>query len=118
MTPQEINIAIAESVGWVFAEMEEPSGSKWNAWLDPNGEIRIDIPSYTVDLNAIHEIEESILKASKDWNYTLNLGDVVRPEIYDPKDCFWKSTTWTWRVVNANALQRCEAYLRTIGKWK
>ena len=50
---------------------------------------------YCSDLNAMHEAENTILDTDLFYDYCLHLGPLLR----------------------ANARQRAEAFLRTLGKW-
>lgn len=122
MTDEQINIAIAESLGW-----HSKSGANGGVkWVDKDGigrnggglygygyndELKLNhLPDYTADLNACHELEKT-LNDELDLDYSENL----------------ESVTWTkWGTNNsidmckfrsATARQRCEAYLKTIGKW-
>lgn len=106
MTNEEINIAIAESMGWDVA-----FDTLCNITPDHNGEPVIEpiepLPNYTSDLNACHEFEkvlyiqnETAQQAQKRVFYEMLLYDFDNHPIH------------------ATARQRCVAYLRTIGKWK
>ena len=95
MTPEAINIAIAESVGW--------SCDKDGNWRDKTGKYGVNgcPPRFNSDLNAMHEAEKLIKYSHQ---YMVNLAkicivDSCRPAIF------------------ATAAQRAEAFLRTIGKW-
>jgi hypothetical protein len=90
MTPQQINIAIVESVGW---------DARWAHYGNS--------PDYYHDLNAIHEVVCG-LPTEKLRTYAGNVVQAV-------------GTSCGWRLcdaINATAAQRCEAYLRAIGKWE
>ena len=90
MTDDQINIAIAESLGWKLLAN--------NRWTKPCG-IYADLPNYTSDLNACHEFEKS-----------LNTDDA---HMY-----YWRlKQEIGWEYASATASQRCENYLKTIGKW-
>ena len=90
MTDEQINIAIAESLGWKLLAN--------NRWTKPCG-IYADLPNYTADLNACHEFEKS-----------LNTDDA---HMY-----YWRlKQEIGWEYASATASQRCENYLKTIGKW-
>jgi hypothetical protein len=58
-----------------------------------------EIPDYANDLNAMHEAEET-LGPEQARQYHNRLGRT--------------GAVWLW---HATARQRCEAFLRTIGKW-
>ena len=129
MTDQEINIAIAESLGWrkitQFSQYPKSWGGKpakydtpvWRltlrhdlkedechqyGWKGNKGDIIYDGPNYTADLNAIHKAEAIIIKSGHRAIRTYE--DLLQKQIAN--------------IVFATARQRCEAYLKTIGKWK
>jgi hypothetical protein len=100
MTPQEINIAIAEHLGWKKKRELEPG---WRIWTAPNGNLSgpDNIPNYSGDLNAMHEAEKALTDEEQDrMNDTL--WDLMQGRKY-----LW----------HAAAIQRAEAFLRTVGKW-
>ena len=113
MTDLEINIAIAESLGW-----HSKSGANGGVkWVDKDGigrnggglygygyndELKSsDLPNYNADLNAIHEAEALIIKLGHRAIRTYE--DLLQKQIAN--------------IVFATARQRSEAYLRTLGKW-
>ena len=90
MTDDQINIAIAESLGWKLLAN--------NRWTKPCG-IYADLPNYTSDLNACHEFEKA-----------LNTDDA---HMY-----YWRlKQEIGWEYASATARQRCEAYLKTLNLW-
>ena len=90
MTDEQINIAIAETMGWKLLAN--------NRWTKPCG-MWADLLNYTSDLNACHEFEKS-----------LNTDDA---HMY-----YWRlKQEIGWEYASATASQRCENYLKTIGKW-
>jgi len=103
MTDQEINIAIAEACGWKRCEPCAKNG--YFRWRTPeNTGCRVDLPSYTADLNAMHEAEK-VLTAEQFQDYDSELTDqYVLHQSNNP--------------IHATARQRAEAFLRTSGKWK
>lgn len=118
MNPLEQRIAIAESVGWTVYHRNDKGEIK--SWKSPDGSIWQEPWTplrFTEDLNAMHEVERG-LDDDLGCKYVNNLAEIVRPEWRDSDDMFYKSSTWTLRVVIATAAQRAEAYLRTINKWK
>ena len=117
MTDEQINIAIAESLGWKVRWQNQggaptlenkPAGHCWAVWTNPNrwgldsNYDPIFPPNYTSDMNAIHEAEALIIKLGHRAIRTYE--DLLQKQIAN--------------IVFATARQRCEAYLRTIGKWK
>lgn len=118
MTDEQINIAIAESLGYMDIYRCGSSGKRTEQGLlhgkmlcgtldqpSPNyGREYVFIKRYTADLNACHELEKKLSLKDRNvytsWLYesSLNLGLA------------------TWESAHATARQRCEAYLRTIGE--
>jgi len=128
MTPEQINIAIAEAQGfrergggpfgiyydkedddryWVSPEYIE--GFK-PPWTDFDGAAYYPLPDYCNDLNAMHEVEKSITDPRKMLDYFNHLARYNDPDAQSLQDSF--------NIITATAAQRAEAYLRTIGKWK
>ena len=123
MSPTQINIAIAESLGSKVV-------ANWEHVLHPNGvnistPLFIDgsrmgqtvslLPRYTTDLNACAEFEATLTSdtASK---FAKHLAKIV---LGYSASLNITVNFWTlFRVASATAPQRCEAYLRTIGKWE
>lgn len=102
MTPEEINRTIAEACGWkqitsyeeFWQITDRKSEKRW--WCEQ------DLPDYYNDLNAMHEAEKELFKNFKHRAWYLH-----RLKTYTDFD-----------GVTATAPQRCEAFLRTIGKWR
>ena len=103
MTPEEMRIAIAEMCGWtpsyIGSWTKDPAGLR--------GPFISDLPNYPSDLNACHEMEKVIV----DWvAYRIHLCKVAgigyAPDLGICDDI--KS------FVSATALQRCEAFCRTL----
>ena len=117
MTPDEINIAIAESVGWSRAIIGTQSKSDPipRGWRTPKGSERTKLPDYYHDLNAIHEVEAG-LDDDAHAKYRAWLAAVVSLRTDTKMFLMSKNEYRLW--FSATAPQRCEAYLRTIGKWK
>lgn len=100
MTPQEINIAIAEWRGWEFAEKESRRVG-YQVFRSPDKkQISAILPDCYGDLNACHEAEMK-LTASKHTDFC---GELTR-------------IAGSYGAYSATAPQRCESLLRTIGKW-
>ena len=90
MTNEKQNIAIAVACGWTnVVERISRFGPQ-------------EIPSYTTDLNAMHEAEK-MFTGSQDKEYVNNLD--------------WVSERLDGAVFST-AAQRAEAFLRAIGKWE
>lgn len=90
MTPQEIQVEIEGIVNW-----EKESS------LPPN---------YYSSLDAMHEAKKSIMDSPTLRVLFINtLRTVVGRRIHNPSDL---------DLVNAESREECEAFLRTVGKWK
>jgi len=115
MTDEQINIAIAESLGW-----HSKSGANGGVkWVDKDGigrnggglygygyndELKLShLPNYTSDMNAMHEAEK-VLTAEQRRSYVNCIFNLPVSEC--------ESNTF------ATAAQRAKAFLRTIGKWE
>lgn len=115
MKPEEINVAICEVIHGKDCEIEyinpasgmEPSGWRMS---DENGD-DAPVPNYYGDLNAIHEAEKLILtKFNSGARYRLFLANnSAGPNAKFP--------TVEAAICHATAPQRCEAFLKTLGKW-
>ena len=144
MTPEEINMKIAEACGWVWyripqkpihgprvyrclflpAAHEIDQSPEWMVRADGSESIcnwqymqkEGHVQNYYSDLNACAEMEK-----------TLDNGPVdIQSLYYDYLSLAagWKSKTledakWesTWNTHRATAPQRCEAFLKTKGLW-
>jgi len=107
MTDQEINRAVAESVGWIRREPD--------CWVHPqHGYLRGDnlgcCPDYCNDLNAMHEVENSMTDKMHD-----KLRNVLWLRMIQTTP---RREHVSRGVHSATARQRAEAYLRTVGKWR
>ena len=100
MTNDQINIAIAELCGWEPV----PEGH-----FHPDNPIGQTPPSYTTDLNAMHEVE-----ATLQWIETDAYLDTLA-RIVDSTNGYRMELTFA--VAAATAAQRAEAFLRVHGKW-
>ena len=119
MTDQQINTAIAEACG--FESVEFDSSKPWS-W--PSGivtrftgtpsecRVRVGVPNYCHDLNAMHEAEKILNEKQQVW-YLQELTQVrYKDGVSGMLGCMIDKTTF------ATARQRAEAFLRTIGKWR
>jgi len=116
MTDQQINIAIAESLGYMDIYRCGSSGKRTEQGLlhgkllcgtldqpSPNyGREYVFIKRYTHCLNAMHEAEK-VLTAEQRRSYVSYIFNLPASEC--------ESNTF------ATAAQRAKAFLRTIGKW-
>lgn len=128
MTDEQINIAIAESLGWKVRWQNQggaptlenkPAGHCWAVWTNPNGwglDSNYDPifpPNYTSDLNACHELEK-MLDDKQLARYAQQIIGSARRKMNIPDH---ESHYPVPFIISATARQRCEAYLRTLGKW-
>jgi hypothetical protein len=100
MNPNEQRIAIACACGKgraiAAAELSHRSIDEY------------DIPNYPPDLNAMHEAEKGLTKHQR-FLYINALGVIVCGNDHQPP---------TWLMITATAVQRAEAFLRTLNLWK
>ena len=108
MTDQQINIAIAESLGWTNIN----HGTVQYTARMPNGKWDI-IPNYTADLNACHEFEK-MLDDKQLARYAQQIIGSARRKMNIPDH---ESHYPVPFIISATARERCEAYLRTLGRW-
>lgn len=109
MTDQQINIAIAEHLGWEEVTRQEKSAS---SWVTPSGRhyFRNQLP-FCNDLNAMHAAEGTLTPEQR-YAYSNNVWMMVRscaPPEYG---------NWSFIHLHATARHRAEAFLRTVGKWE
>ena len=117
MTPERMRIVIAEECKWKPHTILIPTKGEFP------GQIGIvhglsKMPNYPADLNACHEMEK-VLTPDQEQDYVERLGSMIMTAAYDNDPRFTHShlasSDSTYR---ATALQRAEAFLRTIGKWE
>lgn len=127
MTPAEQNIAIAKLCGWFTRPSVPPheihmvEGSLLNpsavhpipVWDHPNGpsDCAPYPPSYTTDLNAMHEAVQQFRFPGGGTLWSLNqhhLEEIVSRDRSHAKD----GVSFQWEVQNASAAQRAEAFLK------
>lgn len=105
MTPERINTVIAEWCGWKRKPDQEYVDIESRAvYVIPDV-----MPNYYGDLNAIHEAESKTY-GDCHWLYVEKLIRVTKCDVEVIGD--------EWCLIHATAPQRCEALLRTIGKWE
>lgn len=126
MNPQEINIAIAEYMGWKWYQgginpnrrfLRAPDYKAFLScivpWTGENIPVSESIPlhpNYYNDLNAMHEAESHLKNAE---GYQEQLHDVVKRN----KHIFTIGDAW-WYQIHATAAQRAESFLKAIRKWR
>lgn len=98
MTDDQINRAIAKACGWTdFSEHPD-----WGTMaIEPGTHgLRTMIPSYSTDLNWMHEAEKTIYKHNNLWAayyYAVGAGPFS---------------------LHVTARKKAEAFLRALGKWE
>jgi hypothetical protein len=128
MTDHEIRIAMAELDGFTdikiddceHVDIDARSVSEWQELRGTVDGDRKGVPDYLNDLNAVHRVE-MVLTNNQRRTYAEILVQ-VHPLQYDPTnrpitgdhDGYMK----LFLIANMTARQRCEAILRTVGKWK
>jgi hypothetical protein len=106
MNEQKINIAIAESMGTLRHEHCHLCQGDWKSHeCECTSDGQITCPSYTTDLNAMHEVMMTVLE--KDINLFQRIGHNLIKQNCKTGDS----------VQNATALQRATNYVKTIGKY-
>ena len=106
MSPEKQRITIAEACGWTIAPWGTPIKKDHKTWRSLQ-----DLPDYLNDLNACHEMEE-VLNIGQKLQYVEILRSTHGPVFRDRLP-----VTWIYAHL-ATAPQRCEAFLRTLGKWE
>ena len=122
MTPEQQRIAIAEACGYTDIDICEVKGIDGNvSFREPVGKFHKPtncqpwLPNYPQDLNACHEMEKVLTTEGQRMKYYAELVHVVRSdEGISPHEPHYQPKFTT----HATAAQRCEAFLRTLGKWE
>lgn len=113
MTPEAINRAIAESVGWHRC----PTCLMWAppiAELDDT-KCQACLPDYFNDLNAIHEAVKTMPEKLQ-----CVFGELLAGELGYDDDYYdgWDIGTYgLFQLASATSQQLSKTYLRTINKW-
>lgn len=128
MTDQEINTAIAESVGEYRRVMSDAEYSKaYREWAietdDPHSELTHPskyegrIRDFCNDLNAIREAVQCFIVGNEqlEKSFLAYLKDIVDRQENDDTICIFE---YDIALTQTTARQRAEAFLRTLGKWK
>lgn len=108
MSPQEINKAIAESLGWTHIRLGQVL-----TWVDTNGRY-IPILQFTSSLDACRLFEDTFDTIEVIHRYSDDLMSTIACDIA------WKygKVEARYKTATATPAQRCEAYLRMKGFWK
>ena len=112
MNPEQQRIAIAEACGWTEVEPCTCCDKVSRGYEPTPGAHKKHLPDYLNDLNAMHEAEK-VLKHEQQIDYSRHIGKMVTSHL--PAS---RAAWMDFRLINATAAQRAEAFLRTIGKWK
>lgn len=115
MKHEKQRIAIAKLCGWEESQMSK------RCCFDPRGFSTYwdNAPDYLHDLNACHAFEEQLTWSHEDGRgtcsvYREHLERIVH-EKWKSRDTECAAECHEW---HATAAQRCEAFLRTMGKWE
>lgn len=107
MTPKAQRIAIAEACGWKNCVGDSGFVTRYKG-TPSETTVRVTLPDYLNDLNACHEFEKTLTDPLRKKYQSVLIAEVIGWIAYDNE-----------RIsIHATAAQRCEAFLRTIGKWK
>ena len=97
LSDEQIRIKVAELLGWRPYSANKNKDPK-ELWLrDTYSNV---LPKYSTDLNACHEMEETLNDSQKD-NFEYVLGIVIGSG----------RERWRWHLLHATARQRCEAFI-------
>ena len=117
MNPQQINRAIAESLGWHSIE-KEGLGSLYGNTYDSSD--RKPVPRFHDSLDACRLFEEKLITQKERVFYLQALAKVVLRD--KNSELLAKGGTTIACLIDnllfTTPLQRCEAYLRMKGLWK
>lgn len=105
MTPEQQRIAIATALRWKQSVEQKKAVQTWKEITGEDLGENHGIPNYPEDLNACHEMEKHI--KGRDW-------DVWLGHLEGITNCGYSKI----EAMRATPPQRCEAFLKTIGKWK
>ena len=111
MNAEAQQIAIAEKLGFFVTRVERDADEKiklvWAETPDTwrGKDVRPWLPDFLNDLNACHEFEIWLLKNHPDLRAVYRR---ILIECVGSDGLYWMAT----------AAQRCEAFLKTIGKWE
>lgn len=122
MKAEEIRIAVAEACGWtrigrrMLDRVPIPFGRTDWMGTPPRDKDKLEddqgwkrIPDYPNDLNAVHEAEKML-------ETTCEPAPFTQPQVSGYYNHLMEMCG-TFGAIRATALQRCEAILRTLGKW-
>lgn len=115
MTDEQINIEIAQHLGWRAIAFNEGIGvigiPPARNECDP---VHLKSVMWTADLNEMHEAESTLPYNMHGPEFTELLLKIVSRD-HDPACVFSRGS---FAHVHANARQRAEAFLRVLKKWE
>lgn len=101
LTDELIRLRVAELLGWRRCENRKNQGT-WYGQRPPEYNGWSLLPDYPNDLNACHEMEETLNESGQD-RFTYLLSILVGEG----------NAGYRWRFARATARQRCEAFILT-----
>lgn len=118
MSTDEMRIAAAMSVGWTLEKTNTRDGKCWHL-----GGIQSEIapPDYDTSLDAVAELTKTLSIAdcregpffvNEQAKFNSELERIVQRDLAGTKQ-----EKFYFDIINATAIQRCEAYLITKGLW-
>lgn len=123
MTPERMRIVIAELTGELSTECPDCYGTGFGGsesdhlpcdTCNRSGEVQpYSKKPYTDDLNATHEMENTMSKDQRDAYYNILSSEASRVTTVEEGIYLYRV-----RLISATALQRCEAFIRTHGRWE
>jgi hypothetical protein len=113
MTDTEIRIAMAELEGWSHLRAVPslgdvrgvPTTGYRGSYIGESGDAWT--PDYPNDLNAVHRVQEALTKDQR-----------LEYQKWLEHFSTFETRFASWHIIHATARQRCEAILKTCGKWK
>ena len=113
MNQNQMRIAIAEACGWKIEPCPQPGLRYITTPTGDTGftDLHRGIPDYLNNLNAMHEAVET-LDEKQFAVFCWALANMLEAFDWD------RSSEDLRKVMEATALQRAEAFLRTIEKWE
>jgi len=108
MTPQEINLTIAELCGWTWNHADEWCWEHVDGSTSSSVPVRAkSLPNYHASLDACATFEATLT----DVEHSAYRGELWNTAMAETGDLHSRA------FVSATAPQRCEAFLRTHNKW-
>ena len=109
-SPTSIRIAVAEAMGYKLVNYSAPH----SLYADKHGSLLFEeeLPRYDSSRDTCAEFEREVENdATVAYTYAQRLIEVTSAKT---------GLLMSWKLIRATALQRCEAFLRTVapGKWE